>query len=316
MKLHLKKGTTSKLLDLFIQDSSSTTGAGLTGLVYNSAGLSAYYYREGAASAVAITLATMTLGTWATGGFVVVDGTNMPGCYQLSVPDAALATGANSVLIILKGATNMAPLVLEVQLTDIDFNDAVRGGMTSLPSSGTLAVNPTLAGVTHTGAVIPTVSTLTGHTAQTGDNYARIGAAGAGLTALGDTRLANLDAAVSTRSTYAGGAVASVTAAVTVGTNNDKTGYSLTQTFPANFSALSITAGGLVDITQAAADKAWSTASRLLTAGTNIVLAKGTGITGFTDVTAAQVSTQVWSEPIPGTFGSGTAGYKLNSAAS
>lgn len=36
-----------------------------------------------------------------------------------------------------------------------------------------------------------------------------------------------VDAAISTRSTYAGGAVASVTAAVTVGTNNDKTGYAL-----------------------------------------------------------------------------------------
>lgn len=45
-------------------------------------------------------------------------------------------------------------------------------------------------------------------------------------------------------STYAGGAVASVTAAVTVGTNNDKTGYSLTQTFPANFSALTIAGTG------------------------------------------------------------------------
>lgn len=39
--------------------------------------------------------------------------------------------------------------------------------------------------------------------------------------------LTNLDAAISSRSTYAGGAVASVTAAVTVGTNNDKTGYKL-----------------------------------------------------------------------------------------
>lgn len=36
-----------------------------------------------------------------------------------------------------------------------------------------------------------------------------------------------LDAAVSTRSTFAGGAVASVTLPVTVGTNNDKTGYAL-----------------------------------------------------------------------------------------
>lgn len=40
------------------------------------------------------------------------------------------------------------------------------------------------------------------------------------------------------------GSVASVTAAVTVGTNNDKTGYSLTQTFPANFSSLGINTSG------------------------------------------------------------------------
>lgn len=42
----------------------------------------------------------------------------------------------------------------------------------------------------------------------------------------------------------------------------------------------------------AAAD-VWSVATRLLTAGTNIVLAKGTGITGFNDLSAAQVNTEV-----------------------
>jgi hypothetical protein len=47
-------------------------------------------------------------------------------------------------------------------------------------------------------------------------------------------------------STFAGGAVASVTGGVTVSTNNDKTGYSLTQSFPSNFSSLAITAGGAV----------------------------------------------------------------------
>ena len=42
----------------------------------------------------------------------------------------------------------------------------------------------TLAAVTHTGAVIPTVSTLTSHTAQTGDSFARLGApAGASIAA-------------------------------------------------------------------------------------------------------------------------------------
>lgn len=41
-----------------------------------------------------------------------------------------------------------------------------------------------------------------------------------------------------------------------------------------------------------ALDAVWSTATRLLTAGTNIVLAKGTGITGFNDLSAAQVNAE------------------------
>lgn len=42
------------------------------------------------------------------------------------------------------------------------------------------------------------------------------------------------------------GSVGSVSSPVTVGTNNDKTGYSLTQAFPANFASMSISAGGVV----------------------------------------------------------------------
>jgi hypothetical protein len=39
-------------------------------------------------------------------------------------------------------------------------------------------------------------------------------------------------------------------------------------------------------------DAVWSVATRTLTAGTNIVLAKGTGITGFNDLSAAQVNAE------------------------
>jgi hypothetical protein len=42
------------------------------------------------------------------------------------------------------------------------------------------------------------------------------------------------------------GSVGSVTSGVTVTTNNDKTGYSLTQSFPTNFASLAITVGGAV----------------------------------------------------------------------
>ncbi len=43
--------------------------------------------------------------------------------------------------------------------------------------------------------------------------------------------------------------------------------------------------------THSAAD-VWSVATRLLTAGTNIVLAKGTGVTGFNDLSVAQVNAE------------------------
>lgn len=43
------------------------------------------------------------------------------------------------------------------------------------------------------------------------------------------------------------------------------------------------------DLAQAAADKVWLTGARVLTAGTNIVLVKGTGVTGFNDLDAAGI---------------------------
>src|SRR4030065_940631 len=184
MLLSITAGTASKIIQIPIFDSSSTIGALLAGLVYNTASLTAYYNREGAAGAgTAITLTTATKGTWVAGGFIAVDGTSMPGWYELHIPDAALASGAKSVSIHLKGAANMVPVPILIELTAVSNQDAVRGGMTALPASGTLAVNPLL-NSTQTGVTIPTVTTLTGHTAQTGDTFARLGApAGASISA-------------------------------------------------------------------------------------------------------------------------------------
>lgn len=198
MKAQIHKATTSKLVQLFIQDTSKTDGSGLTGLTFGSGSLTAYYYREGAASAVSISLQTMTAGAWASGGFVDVDGTNLPGVYQIGLPDAALATGVNSVLVMLKGATNMAPVLIEIQLTDTDVNNATNFG------------------------------------------------------------LADLDATISSR--LAAASISLAAGAVTVGTNNDKTGYAL--------AANAVDAG---QFTQAAADKVWLSAARTLTSFGSLV---------------------------------------------
>lgn len=123
-KLALKKAATDVTVYLFAQDSSKTTGVGLAGLAYNTASLTAYYVRP-LGSATAITLATQTVtGAHSDGGFVEVDATNMPGVYRLDLPDAVCATGVPSVVVMLKGAANLAPVLLEIQLTDFDLNDA------------------------------------------------------------------------------------------------------------------------------------------------------------------------------------------------
>lgn len=129
MKLIVKKGRTSLTIKVFIQDVRFSDGRGLSGLAFNSAGLNCYRARDddGNTAATAITLATMTRGTWASGGLVEKDATNMPGVYEFGVPDNALASGSETVVICLKGAANMAPVLIEIQLVAYDPQDAAAG---------------------------------------------------------------------------------------------------------------------------------------------------------------------------------------------
>lgn len=116
-KLSITKGTTSKRLAIFIQDATAVDGAGLTGLLFSD--ITWHYWREdeGNVDATAVTEATATRGTFASGGIIQKDATNFPGAYEIGVPDLALATGADWVVMILKGATDMVPVVLEIELT-------------------------------------------------------------------------------------------------------------------------------------------------------------------------------------------------------
>lgn len=260
MKLIVKKGRTSLLVRIFIQDSSSTVGAGLTGLTSGSAGLVCYRARDddGNAAATQVVLSAGTRGTWSSGGFVEKDATNMPGVYELGLPNAGQATGSETVTYMLKGATNMAPLALEIQLVSYDPQDAVALGLTdidaaissrmatftlpanfssfSIDATGRVDIGKILgtASAGQAGAVAPdwaqvknpntvldltqtTIKNLDGNTVQTGDAFARLGAP-AGVSVSAD--VAAVKASV--------GSPMQAGTQVTVGVNNDKTGYVLT----------------------------------------------------------------------------------------
>ena len=124
-KRWIKAGAADQTIDVFIQDTTSTTGAGLTGLVYNSSGLVCYYRKGATGSATALSLATQTVGgAHSDGGFVEVSSANMPGVYRLDLSDAMVDT-AGMLTIYLKGATNMVPLALEIEVVANLVSDVV-----------------------------------------------------------------------------------------------------------------------------------------------------------------------------------------------
>lgn len=144
--LTIPVGTTSKRISVFIQDSSAGDGGGLTGLVFNTSGLSAYYFREddGNAGGTAITLATATLGSFTSSGFKEKDATNLPGVYEFGVPNACLAAGSAWVLILFKGSTiGVVNRGILIQLTPLPVfakNTAIAGFTFPLTDASGVAV--------------------------------------------------------------------------------------------------------------------------------------------------------------------------------
>jgi len=104
--------------------------------------------------------------------------------------------------------------------------------------------------------------------------------------------------------------------AVTVGTNNDKTGYSLTQAFPSNFSLLGINASGhisrvtLVDTTTTNTDMRGTDGAALASVWTSTIA--GRIDMPLSDIpTAGENADAVWDEAMAGHTTAGTYGGRL-----
>jgi hypothetical protein len=136
MSEYVYAGLTSQTLDIFLQDSSSSTGQGLAGLVFNSASLVASYRKGATGSRTAITLATQTVGgAWSSGGFVEIDATNMKGVYRLDIPNAAVDT-EGFVTLYLYGATNLLPTALRIDCRPLPVDVKKFGGTALTAAAG------------------------------------------------------------------------------------------------------------------------------------------------------------------------------------
>lgn len=328
--MKIKRGSTSVRRLIFVADSSSTTGAGLANLVYNTASLVAYYFAGDLSNEVQITLATATLGTFASGGFVAVDNTNMPGWYEIGIPDAAL-DGGIEVAIQFRGAANMVPVNLHIELDTVDYQTDAMGALKPTTAGRTLDVSAGgEAGIDWANVGSPTTSlALTGTTIATTQKVDVETIKTQALTA----------AAGITFGVYVGGTAASAiastalstaqwtnTLATDLGTTNTTVATNLNATVSSRLASVSYTAppSAATISTQVASDLAtahgagsWATATGFSTHSAADVWAVGTRtITGGSlttaPPTAAVIADAVWNESRSGHSTSGTFGEKVN----
>lgn len=221
-------GAADQTIDVFIQDSSSTAGAGLSGLAYNTSGLKCYYRKGATGSATALTLATQTVGgAHSDGGFVEIDATNMKGVYRLDLSDTIVAA-AGMVTLYLYGATNMAPVAAEILV------QPATGKKVDVVSWNTAAVSvPTNAGVPNVNAktwndlatvALPLVPTTAGRTldvsagGEAGVDWANVGSPTTTLDLSGTTIKTTQQVDVNTIKTQTVTCAAGVTVLASVGT--------------------------------------------------------------------------------------------------
>jgi hypothetical protein len=179
------------------------------------------YRRAGQSSWTSVTLVSKTLGTYTSGG-IVASGSRA-GRYEVDIPDAAVAAGVRMVEICLRGAANMHPVDIEIELDAVNYQDATAFGLSRLDA-----------------AVTSRMATYTQPTGFLAATFPATVASPTNITSASGVTLAASQPGVTIPT------VTSVTNGVTVSTNNDKSGYSLTQSFPSNFSTLSIDGTGRV----------------------------------------------------------------------
>ncbi len=103
------------------------------------------------------------------------DTTNMPGVYELLLDEDMTIDAGDDTQEMVFHITHagMAPVTRTIEL----YRPKITAGNTlGVASDGDISGN--------LDGTVATVTTLTGHTAQTGDSFARIGATGSGLTSL------------------------------------------------------------------------------------------------------------------------------------
>jgi len=232
--MNIPIGSTSVIDWIFIEDSSSTAGEGLTGLTSASSGIAGRYLYPGG-TAVTLTFETIsTLGTYqaptsnAHLRIKELDGTNLPGWYEVHYHNDWFSVANNRMFAAYKigGVADMVQLNHKI-FVDPALQPATKGRTLGVESNGKV-----------TGVLLTdTLTTYTGNTPQTGDSYAIVNSGTHGNAAL-KTLIDTIDNFIDTEVAAILAAVDTEVAAIKAKTDNLPTDPADASDIAASFASL------------------------------------------------------------------------------
>lgn len=177
-------GSVSQILDVFVLDAASSSGAGLA----NITNPSYTWWRSNQLSASTGVASTAgAQGVYSTSAWVQISSSNALGWYQFGAPNGVLVSGDHSV-IHMYGVAGMVPLPIELQLTKTDNQSAMS---TQVVSSVTNINGPLLD------------ASVSSRAATSDSRFGNLDASVSSRAATADSRFANLDGSVSSRAATA-----------------------------------------------------------------------------------------------------------------
>lgn len=99
----IKAGSTS--VSIIIELRAGTTSLPITGIAHTDLTSASYLRQGGTRTAISLSALASVDSAYSSGGWKELDATNLPGLYRLDVPDAALATGADWVIVDVADST-------------------------------------------------------------------------------------------------------------------------------------------------------------------------------------------------------------------
>lgn len=162
MKISRQVGTQSQIIQVFAQDFSVTTGAGIANIPASTVSYSWFRNNQNGVS-TGVGVSTASMGTYTSGAWTQVNSATALGWYQFGIPNDALLSGDCSALhlYVSTGAFNIAPIPIEIELTKTNNQQYmssqtigfVQNGVNVTSFSGAITTNANLLQIYGTAAV-------------------------------------------------------------------------------------------------------------------------------------------------------------------